>query len=434
MKIKSINIKNFRCYEELNISLNDKYTILIGSNGAGKTTVLDSLSVALGGYISYFDRGNYGIVKDDSLYKTYELGSKIERVHQFPVNVKVTGEINGRDIEWERALKSERGRTSNLNLRDITEYANEILKRIENGDKELILPIVAYYGTGRLWMQKREKRDKKIDYRISRLKGYVDCLSPISNEKLMLKWFEEMTYIKLQEGKIIPELEIVEKAVAQCYKSIDNSIETVNIYFDVKSKEIEIITKYKNLVVEKLPLKLLSDGIKSTLSMVADIAYRMAILNPQLLQDIKEKTPGIILIDEIDMHLHPAWQKKIIDDLCIIFPNVQFVFTTHSPTILSNVYAEHIRILKTSNIEKPQNTTYGRDINAILREIMGTDSRPEKISNLIESIYEDIDCGNLSLSKEKLNTLKSIVGESDEEVIKAEISIDFEEKLIELSD
>lgn len=434
MKIKEISIKNFRCYENLNISLDNKYTLLIGSNGAGKTTILDAISIALGGYVSYFDRSNYGIIKDDSLYKMYELGSKVERTHQFPVCIKVVGEIQESEAEWERALKNERGRTSNVNLKDITKYANFISKKVSNGDKDLILPIIAYYGTGRLWMQKRDKKNQKSDYRISRLKGYVDCLSPISNEKLMLKWFEEMTYIKLQEGKIIPELEVVEKAVSQCYKSIDNNIENVNIYFDVKSKELEIVTKYNNHEIEKLPLRLLSDGIKSTLSMVADIAYRMAILNPQLLGDIIEKTPGIILIDEIDMHLHPAWQKKIINDLCRIFPSVQFILTTHSPTVLSNVYAEHIRILSTTNVEKPQNTTYGRDIDAVIREIMGTNTKPEEITNLIEDIYTDIDNEDLNSSKENLKKLEEIVGSYDEEVIKAQVSIDFEEKIFGLDD
>lgn len=434
MKIKEISIKNFRCYENLNISLDDKYTLLIGSNGAGKTTILDAISIALGGYVSYFDRSNYGIIKDDSLYKMYELGSKIERTHQFPVCIKATGKIQESEAEWERALKSERGRTSNVNLKDITNYVNVVSEKVSSGDKDLILPIIAYYGTGRLWMQKRDKKNQKSDYRISRLKGYVDCLSPISNEKLMLKWFEDMTYIKLQEGKMIPELEVVEKAVAQCYKSVDNNIESVNIYFDVKSKELEIITKYKNHEIEKLPLRLLSDGIKSTLSMVADIAYRMAILNPQLLENIKDKTPGIILIDEVDMHLHPAWQKKIINDLCNIFPSVQFIFTTHSPTVLSNVYAEHIRVLSTTNVEMPQNATYGRDINAVLREIMGTNTKPEEIVRLIEEIYEDIDNEDLDSSKEKLKKLENIVGSNDEEVIKAQVSIDFEEKISDLDD
>ncbi|MGX6592811.1 AAA family ATPase [Cetobacterium ceti] len=432
MKIKELYIKNFRCYENLKISLDENYTILIGANGAGKTAILDAMAIALGGYVSYFDTNNYGITKDDSLYKMYELGSRIERTHQFPVSVKAIGTLSGKEIQWERALKSEKGRTANVNLKDISSYANILDNKIQNGDTNLIIPIIAYYGTGRLWMQKRDTRKNKNNVRISRLKGYTDCLSPISNEKLMLKWFEEMTYIKLQEGKNIPELEIVERAVAQCYKSIDESISEVNIYFDVKSRELEISTKYLDERIEKLPLRLLSAGIKSTLSMVADIAYRMAILNPQLLEKITEETPGIILIDEIDMHLHPAWQKKIIQDLCKIFPKVQFIFTTHSPTIIANIYKKHIRILNSLEVFIPQNTTYGRDSDAILREIMEVNIKPKDIVALIDNIYEDIDQGNISSGKERLEQLKKIVGENDEEFIKAQISLEFEESLSDL--
>lgn len=431
MKLKNIILKNFRCYEELSVSLDDKYTILVGSNGSGKTAILEAISIALGGYISYFDKNNYGINKDDSLYKMYQLGSKIERVHQFPVEIKVVGEISKDEIEWERALKSEKGRTSNLKLADIKKYTDEILRRIREGDKDLILPMVAYYGTSRLWMQKRDKKKNQKEQNISRLKGYVDCLSPISNEKLMLKWFEDMTYLKLQEGKRIPELETVEKAVSQCYKSIDSEIDRVNIYFNLKNKDLEISREFRDGRRDTLPLRLLSDGIKSTLSMVADIAYRMAILNPELLDNIKEETPGIILIDEIDMHLHPAWQKKIIKDLCEIFPKIQFLFTTHSPTVISNSYAKHLRILGKSEIYLPQNTTYGREIDSVLREIMDIDTRPEDVIQLIEDIYDDIDEGNLKDGKKKLKRLEEIIGDRDNDFIKAKISIDLEESMRE---
>ena len=318
MRIKEIVLKNFRCYQDLKIDLDEKYTVLIGSNGAGKSTILDAISIALGGYISSFDR-LYGILKDDPHYKMYELGSKIEREHQFPVEIKINTEIEDKKIRWQRELRSEKGKTANKDIKEISNYAKEIEARVKSGDKTLILPLIAYYGTGRLWMQKRKKSSLKNAERFSRLKGYVDCLSSASNERLMLKWFEDMTYLELQEGKRIPELEVVKKAMSQCYKSINENIDNVNFIFSMKSKELEIIIKHKNGNVENLPLRLLSDGAKSTLSMFADIAYRMAVLNPQLLDEIKEKTPGIVLIDEIDMHLHPEWQSKIIKDLHEVF-------------------------------------------------------------------------------------------------------------------
>ena len=428
MRIKEIVLKNFRCYQDLKIDLDEKYTVLIGSNGAGKSTILDAISISLGGYISSFDR-LYGILKDDSHYKMYELGSKIEREHQFPVEIKINTEIEDKKIRWQRELRSEKGRTANKDIQDISNYAKEIKARVQSGDKTLILPLIAYYGTGRLWMQKRGKSSSKKNERFSRLKGYVDCLSSASNEKLMLKWFEDMTYLELQEQKRIPELEVVKKAMSQCYKSINENIDNVNFIFSMKSKELEIIIKHKNGSVENLPLRLLSDGVRSTLSMFADIAYRMAVLNPQLLEEIKDKTPGIILIDEIDMHLHPEWQSKIIKDLHEVFPEIQFIFTTHSPTILANVYAKHIRVVSKDGVTTPTQTTYGREINTILCQIMDTDVKPKEITEKIEKIDDLIDDGELEKASIKIEELRNILGDTDDNIVRATISLDLERKL-----
>lgn len=430
MRIKKIGIENFRCYQNLTLNLNDKYTVLIGENGAGKSAILDAISIALGNYISYF-ANSFGIKKDDSHYKIYEIGSKIEREHQFPVKINAISEINNQIIELNRVLKSEKSRTSNIETKNIIEYSKQTLKKIKDGNQEIILPLVAYYGTGRLWIQKRERtQPKKVDQsNTTRLDGYIDCLSSASNEKLMLKWFKNMTYLELQEGHKIPELEVVKKAVSLCYKSVNLNIRNVNFFFSVKSDELELEIKFNDGRIESLPLRLLSDGIKITLSMVADIAYRMAVLNPQLLDNILEKTPGIVLIDEIDMHLHPAWQKKIIKDLCDIFPKIQFIFTTHSPSIISNVYAENIRILSQSGVTEPINTTYGRDINSILREIMSVDVRPKDVTDKIENFYTNIDEENYESAERDLKDLKLILGQNDSDYIKAKVSLELEREL-----
>ena len=366
MKIKKLEIQNFRCYEKVKLELKDNYTVLIGINGSGKTTILDAISIALGGYISNFDgMGIYGISKSDSHYKMYELGSKIEREHQFPVKISAIGEIDNRKIKWTRSLNKEKGRTTNVGAKEIINYALEMEEKVKLGSKQIILPVIAYYGTGRLWMQKRDKNVKNSQESFSRLKGYIDCLDSASNEKMMLKWFEKMTYLELQEGEKIQELEVVKSALNSAYEIMDESIEKASFNYKVKSEEIEVVVKRKNKIVESLPLRILSDGIKSTMSMIADIAYRMAVLNPQLLNDILKETSGVVLVDEIDMHLHPSWQSKIIKVLTTIFPKVQFVFTTHSPSVLSNVSNENILILNNLEISKLEDKTYGRDIESI---------------------------------------------------------------------
>ena len=295
------------------------------------------------------------------------------------------------------------------------------------GNKNVILPVIAYYGTGRLWMQKKDRNLKKIQESFSRLKGYVDCIESASNEKMMLKWFEKMTYLELQEGKRIPELSVVKNALSQSYMAIDETIKTAEFNFKVRSGELEVAIRRENGIVENLPLRILSDGIKSTLSMIADIAYRMAILNPQLLDDILEETSGVVLIDEIDMHLHPSWQKKIISVLKKIFPKVQFVFTTHSPSVLSNVSNKNVLILDNFEIYPLENMTYGKDIEAILREVMRVQVRPKEIIDKLKLFNDLLDENNLLEAKKILKELEEILGKDDSEVVERRISLELEE-------
>ncbi|MBM6822466.1 AAA family ATPase, partial [Fusobacterium mortiferum] len=307
----------------------------------------------------------------------------------------------------------------------IITYATEIQENVKLGNKEIILPLIAYYGTGRLWMQKREKSNKKSQENFSRLKGYIDCLDSASNEKMMLKWFEKMTYLELQESERIPELEVVKKALNNIYEIIDESVEKANFNYKVKSGELEVSIKRKNGTVESLPLRILSDGIKSTMSMIADIAYRMAILNPQLLDNILQETSGIVLIDEIDMHLHPSWQSKIIKVLTKTFPKVQFIFTTHSPSVLSNISNENILILNNLGIYKLTDKTYGRDIESIVHQIMRTEVRPQEIVENLKRFNNLLDEGRINEAKKILEELEEVLGENDTNIIDARISLDF---------
>ena len=295
------------------------------------------------------------------------------------------------------------------------------------GNKDIILPVIAYYGTGRLWMQKKDRNLKKIQESFSRLKGYVDCIESASNEKMMLKWFEKMTYLELQEGKRIPELSVVKNALSQSYMAIDETIKTAEFNFKVRSGELEVAIRRENGIVENLPLRILSDGIKSTLSMIADIAYRMAILNPQLLDDILEETSGVVLIDEIDMHLHPSWQKKIISVLKKIFPKVQFVFTTYSPSVLSNVSNKNVLILDNFEIYPLENMTYGKDIEAILHEVMRVQVRPKEVIDKLKLFNDLLDENNLLEAKKILKELEEILGKDDSEVVERRISLELEE-------
>lgn len=434
MRIERLKLKNFRCFEKLEMRLHPKCNVLVGMNGAGKSTILDALAVALGGYLSGFDgiKSN-SILPEDAHYKMFCIGSRIEPQEQFPVEIYAEGIVEKKNvtesdskttISWQRELNGKGRRTTHGNVKFIADYARALQNSVRSGDVTCILPLVAYYGTGRLWLQKRNRTKYKKGEKLNRQMGYVDCIAAESNEKQMMQWFEEMTYIQLQEGTVIAELEAVKRAICKCYLNVNISVTDVKFAYDVRSHELEIYI-YHNNQAERFPVRMLSDGEKGMISLVADIAYRMALLNPNLLDKVLE-TPGVVLIDEIDLHLHPAWQKKVVDSLLRIFPNVQFIVTTHSPSILLNVPRENIWILNQNKIYQPQEKTYGRSVEEILREVMDTNVRPDEVVIMQREFEHAIDSQDYYLANKILDKMKNVMGENANEIIENQIVLDVE--------
>lgn len=430
MQLETLQVENFRCFENAKITFAPQYTVLIGTNGAGKSGILDAVSLALGSFLAGMDgvRSN-AIQQEDVRFRMFMQGSVATREPQYPVKISAQVNLNnGKPITWSRALNGEKGRTTVREAHPIMTFAQSLQNDVRQGKSGVILPLVAYYGTGRLWNQKQTHRlyggtDSAV---FSRFHGYDDCLTAASNEKIMMQWFAHMTYLRLQEEKEIPELQAVERAIADCYAGVDPAAKQVKARFSVKRNELEISVVHADDSIEYLPLHMLSDGIRTILSMVADIAYRMAVLNPHLLDSILQQTDGIVMIDEIDMHLHPAWQKRILADLTRIFPKIQFIVTTHAPSVLVNVKREHVRILYGNQALLPEEHTYGKDINIVLNDVMGTEVRPEKVLNLIKSFNQAIDDGNPEQAKRYLAEMHAYLGDNDPDVIRAQVALDME--------
>lgn len=316
MRLNKISISNFRCFEKLELELHPQMNVIIGNNGVGKSSVLDAISIGIGSMLLGIDSvASPGIKKEDVRFVSYEIGSVIDRQSQFPVTISCEGVVDDQSVCWERQLATENGKTNFGNAISIKKIASDWQDEIRAGNTKIALPLISHYSTGRLWAQKREKQERSAMPAVNRFQGYIDCLSAASNQKLMLRWFEKMTLIELQEGRSLPELTAVKKAIAECYQESGADAVNVKVYFDVRSHQLEIVYQDGDGEWHKHPFHELSDGYRNTLSLVADIAYRMALLNPQYLDDVIKKTDGIVLIDEIDQHLHPIWQQRILKTL-----------------------------------------------------------------------------------------------------------------------
>jgi predicted ATP-binding protein involved in virulence len=197
-------------------------------------------------------------------------------------------------------------------------------------------------------------------------------------------------------------------------------------------KDIKVRRSRMQIVLKKqdyeLVLNQLSDGEKNLLVMVADIARRLAIANPDPTKNALEGE-GIILIDEIELHLHPQWQRDIIPRLTSTFRNCQFIVTTHSPQVLSNVKKENVFIVEDFQVYPADAYTFGRDSNSILSELMGVTERPIAIQNKLTECLYKIDDGQIEEAKILLHELSDLLGHNDSEIVKANTLISFLSKV-----
>lgn len=426
MFLKSMVLHNFRCFSDLEVDFNNRLTVLVGNNGAGKTTVLEAAAIAAGTLTSAMDGlTNYGIKKSDANYKCFDLGSNVDVQPQFPVEITAFGVVDGKEISWSRNLNSAKGRGGLASAKELTTIAGTYQERMRNGDKELRLPIISYYGTGRLWNQHREKKNDIFE-KNNRSNGYIDSLDGAANDKLMMKWFQKMTMQQLQRGQEIPEFTAVRMALEQVFASI-TGFSNVKVQFNLDTNELDVIYFRENNGYARIPVSQLSDGYRCTISLIADIAYRMAILNPQLLDKVLVETEGIVLIDEIDLHLHPIWQKRVLKDLTDIFPKVQFVVSTHAPEVINSAKSDSIVILKNNTVLPAADETYGKDANTILREVMEVSARPDDIRILFEKFYDFLDREEWSQAEAVIEELESEIGNNDAEVNSCRVRLELEQ-------
>ena len=436
MKLKKIRIINYRCFKDANIDFDEHTTLIVGKNGAGKTAILDAVAVAVSTFLLGIDGGvGRSILKDDARYEFHDLDGTVDPQHQFPVSIESIGDcLDNHDVKWVRSLNSESGNTTVKEARELTNISKEAQKRIMTGDKSLILPLISYYGTGRLYAQKKEKKNIKSLTEFKRQVGYVDCMAAESNEKLMLNWFQIQTLKSLQEqqrtGKVEKSLllKTVEKAICKCFERISGS-KNASIIFDLDTHRLVLNFESADGSLQKFAMDEMSDGYKNTLSMIGDIAYRMAVLNPMLGDKVLEETSGVIVIDEIDLHLHPQWQQTIISDLNTIFPKIQFIVSSHAPAVINSVAKEQIRILDNGEIYMPAAQTYGRYANSILREVMKVSERPMDIKQRMNLFYSYMDENNYQEADKILTEIESIVGTTDPDIAAARTSLDLEKIL-----
>ncbi|MGV0035141.1 MAG: AAA family ATPase [Candidatus Azotimanducaceae bacterium WSBS_2022_MAG_OTU7] len=406
MKLDSISLKNFRCYKSISLTLHPKVTVLVANNGQGKTALLDAIRIGLWPYVSSFDLAKTATADPANtitVADTLMLKADKNMVRQLPSEVILIGNYGDGTKTWMRFRDSEARKSQTKDdsqTRELKNFAVGLQKSIRDVNaKPKSLPIFGFYGTGRLWNEKRLTESKKGssnrkgDERI-RTFAYRDCLDPASSYKQFEEWFA-LAFKEIREGQI-RQLESGASSLASD-PAIENPVTVIQRAVNELLKDTGwhnlsySETHDQSLVLhhpEKGTLKVdqLSDGIKNMLAMVADIAYRCALLNAHLGAEAALESEGLVMIDEVDMHLHPQWQQTVVSGLTKAFPNIQFVITTHSPQVLSTVSAERIRIithekdpetgLMISSARVPDKQSRGVASADVMAELQGVDPVP----------------------------------------------------------
>jgi predicted ATP-binding protein involved in virulence len=409
MVIDKLRIKNFRGFEELSVEFSPRFNVIIGDNGSGKTALLDGLAVAVSSFFLGIDGvTSRPIHRDDIRLANYENGAE----YQLPTEVHCSGTIGSQKLAWSREMISAGGKTKlQKNAQAIKNSAQKLQKEVRDG-KRVELPVIAYFPAGRIW---ESPKATSLVKKGSRLRGYDLAITPTANYQFLTEWFRTKELAALQNGQDLFELHLVRKAVSNCIDQCEK------IYYDINSGAL--VMKLTSGII--LPVSRLSDGVRNMMAVVSDIAYRCVTLNPHLGENALDSS-GVVLIDELDLHLHPSWQEKIIGSLKDTFPNIQFISTTHSPLILRTVtYEDKIITLFDTGVDYISQV-YGRDVDDILRYPMES---PIKNPDL-EDYFELIEMGE-GKSDEAAKLRQKIERQSGpdyHEMARADVLLDFYEE------
>lgn len=347
MRIDRITIKNFKGFEEKELifarpasgtrspkskkpeALPGSFHLLVGENGTGKSTALDAVAVALGiWHVARPTAGWRAIRKGEARLVKIKEGDRTRFEPMPDPAITAEGQIDGHDVAWTRMNRGQGLRTTNEEAREALALVEKLLAESRNPDVRVSLPILAHYGAGRAWLPQTEriKGFKPARGKVSRFDAYYCSLDGRIRDRELNDWFLYESLEAFQRGKKRLGMQAVEKAVLNCLP------DAKGLRLDAERKEIVVMMpKDKG---GDIPYYSLSDGQRAMLSLVADLAVKTVILNPHLGKDCALKSPGVVLIDELDLHLHPKWQRRVISDLKRTFPAMQFICSTHSPFLI----------------------------------------------------------------------------------------------------
>jgi hypothetical protein len=437
MRIDRLEIKNFKKFSDYTLDLHPKFNLLIGDNGTGKTSILDALAIAAGVWLvnspdTTLNNSRRNILTSEIHLEAINTDTITQFIERKPTQIKAIGIINEQSVQWLRQIKTNGSRTSNSEAKKALDIISRLFQQVEAGEK-IWLPIIAYYGAGRSWLPSNQ-RDPKALTKSSpsrRWDAFYDCFEERIRIADLHTWFQKEAIASVnRQGQMRSGYKVVKFAILHCIPNAND------LWFDGDRGEIVIAING-----QPQPFSNLSAGQKMMVAFIADLAIKIVTQNAsflpeeididnEVLPQILQHTSGLVMIDEIDVHLHPKWQRQVVNDLKNTFPAIQFVCTTHSPIITSEVEAKCIRFLEYEaenggTISTIPSESYGLDANRVLDELMGASERNKEVTQNLHKMFQLIDDEDFDMARQAMIPLITKIGDRDPEITRAQTLIKF---------
>ena len=402
-RLREIRACNYRCFDELTLPLEEDTTVLFAENGGGKTALLAALAMGL----TVFQRGSPRTSRF-SAGRDIRLRTLDEKGRREPVGrseLAWTADVGESEaVAWATAAHPVSGRVTNRH-RPILEALETVRTPGEPW------PLFAWYGVDRL--RSERGRPRKVERTGDRWEAYEASLDPYLDEAPLLQWLQdEMLGDVSRRDRGEPE-RFFHRAVLETAVRATPGVE--DAWYDATAQSP--VVRFED--GQAAPWSQLSDGFHVFIALVADIARRAVMLNQFDGVDAPARVEGVVLIDELDLHLHPRWQRVALPRLRDAFPRLQLVVTTHSPQVLSSAENRQVRRLVDRRVQERDVFVSGRDTNAILRDLMRTDDRDDEGVVALRRLHDAIDRGDREQADRVYRELVGRWGDADPALIRA---------------
>ena len=391
MIIKSLKYINYRGLRTGSIDFDSRITVVVGKNGSGKSSVLQAVATAVSWIVAR--------IKSEKGMGSYIDDLSITNGHQNAQIVATFDDFG--DVTIPNKTKSGLPKRFGIDLNGLRNYSSVIREQLETSNFNSSVPVFALYGV------KRAVIDIPLRIRNTEenmLETYKDCLNGAAKFRDFFMWFRnqedlenEMRLDHSGDGKYSSrELGAFRRAMQVFMPEYTN--------VRVRRKPLRMTVCRDG---EELNVAQLSDGEKIYLALIGDLCRRLVLANPTLEDPLQGR--GIVMIDEVDLHLHPEWQGEIANRLTDVFQNIQFIITTHSPQVINRVNTDRLRLLDNGNVEKAD-YGYGMPTEVVLKDIMGVDNeQPKEVIDAISNTYSAIADGDFNKAQQLLNDLEILV-------------------------